>query len=361
MKKLIICLVLCIPFLSGCWDQLSFRDLQVVTLIGIEGEQGNVTIHFSFPSQTDDSIEYLNAKAQGYSFADAKNEINVRTSEVIDISQLEVLLISEETAESNLIEYMDNLYRTPRNRLSSNVALIRGDMESFMTQNSSKGIGKNVPDFITHLLKTSDDYSMSTSYDIQKVGTLLYSEGEDLALPVLEIGEESGHPEIAGTALFKGKSATGIALTTSESKILSIMNNNPGKFLRGTYEVEVDGHRTFITIEYVRGKKDWKIDGEKVRMSYDIDVEIEEFPHGAVLEKDRMQTIEKQLSDQITADMQHLLSILQEAGSDPIGLGRTVRAFHPDLWKRGDWNETFSELDITADANIQIRRTGILN
>lgn len=353
--------MLCIPLLSGCWDNLSFRDLQVVTLIGIEGEKGNVTIHFSFPSQTDNSIEYLIAKAQGYSFADAKNEINVRTSEVIDISQLEVLLVSEETAESNLIEYLDNLYRTPRNRLSSKVALIRGDMESFMTQTNPKGIGKNVPDFITHLLKTSDDYSMSTSHDIQKVGTLLFSEGKDLALPVLEIGEESGHPEIAGTALFKGKSASGTVLTTSESKIMSIMEHNPGKFLRGTYEVEVDGKKDLMTIEYVTGKKDWKIQGEKVHMSYDIDVEIEEFPIGPVLEKNRIEILEKQLSEQVTADMQNLLSVLQEAGSDPLGLGRTVRAFHPDLWKRGDWNETFSELDITADAKIKIRRTGILN
>ncbi|EMR06759.1 germination protein, Ger(x)C family [Bhargavaea cecembensis DSE10] len=361
MNKLTICLMLCIPLLAGCWDQLSFRDLQVVTLIGIEGEKGDVTIHFSFPSHTDDQVEYLTAKAKGYSFADAKNEINVRTSEVIDISQLEVLLISEETAGDNLYDSLDNLYRTPRNRLTSNVALVQGDMEAFMTQNNTKGIGSNVPDFITHLLKTSDEYSLSVNHDLQEVCTLLFAEDKDLALPVLKIGEESGHPELAGTALFKGKSATGTMLTTSESKILAIMEQNTGKFLRGTYEVEVEGEEFFMTIEYVNGNKNWDIKGDQVNMSYDIEVEIEEFPHGAVLEKDRIQEIEKQLSEHITADMENLLEILQETGSDAIGLGYEVRAFHQDLWKKGDWNETFSELDIKADANITIKRTGIMN
>jgi spore germination protein KC len=361
MKKMLTCLVLCIPLLAGCWDQVNFRDLQVVTLIGIEGEKGDVTIHFTFPAHTDDQVEYLTAKAQGYSFADAKNEINVRTSEVIDISQLEVLLIAEETAGTNLYDTLDNLYRTPRNRLSSNVALIQGDMEAFMTQDKSKGIGKNLPDFITHMLKTSDDYSLTVNQDLQEVCTLLFAEGKDLALPVLKIGEDSGHPEIAGTALFKGKSATGTMLTTSEGKILAIMEQNPGKFLRGTYEVELEGEEFFMTVEYVSGKRNWDIQGEKVRMSYDIEAEIEEFPHGAVLEKDRMETAEKQLSKLVTADMENLLEVLQGAGSDAIGLGYQVRAFHPELWKKGDWHDTFSELDITVDANITIRRTGILN
>lgn len=361
MKKLMACLVLCIPILAGCWDQVSFSDLQVVTLIGIEGDKGDVTVHFTFPAHTDNQVEYLTAKAQGYSFADAKNEINVRTSEVIDISQLDVLLISEETAGTNLYDSLDNLYRTPRNRLSSNVALVQGEMDAFVMQNKSKGIGNNVPDFITHLLKTSDDYSLTVNHDLQEVCTLLFAEGKDLALPVLKIGEESGHPELAGTALFKGKSATGTMLTTSEGKILAIMEQNQGKFLRGSYEVELEGEEFYMTVEYISGKKKWDIQGEKVRMTYDIEVEIEEFPHGAVLEKDRMKTIEKQLSGHITADMENLLEVLQGTGSDAIGLGYQVRAFHQDLWEKGEWHETFSELDITVDANITIRRTGILN
>jgi spore germination protein KC len=45
---------------------------------------------------------------------------------------------------------------------------------------------------------------------------------------------------------------------------------------------------------------------------------------------------------------------------DPLGIGRRVRAFHPVVWEKDDWNETFSEIEIKPDITVEVTRTGIL-
>ncbi len=46
--------------------------------------------------------------------------------------------------------------------------------------------------------------------------------------------------------------------------------------------------------------------------------------------------------------------------SDSLGIGRHVRAFHPKVWKKGDWNDTFSEIEIKPGITVEVKRTGIL-
>ena len=71
--------------------------------------------------------------------------------------------------------------------------------------------------------------------------------------------------------------------------------------------------------------------------------------------------LEEHLSKELTKDFNGVIKKLQASKSDIVGFGRTVRAFHPHLWKKGKWSDTFSELDIQAKVEVEITRTGILN
>ena len=57
--------------------------------------------------------------------------------------------------------------------------------------------------------------------------------------------------------------------------------------------------------------------------------------------------------------MNEVMEKLQKAKSDAIGLGRTVRAFHPNLYKE-DWSEHFSTLKIPVKVEVDIVKTGVL-
>ncbi|MET3574891.1 Ger(x)C family spore germination protein [Bhargavaea ullalensis] len=364
MKRMLIAvwLLLALPLLSGCWDELYFKDLQIVTLIGIGGGEDDVTVHFSYPMYTDSEIEYMTSEASGRSFSDARNNVNMRVSNVLDISQLQVLLISDESAKGQLYDHLDNLFRTPKNRLAAHVALVQEEIEPYMGgEEGAPGLPKNAPDYLNKMLATVKEYSLTSDYNLQETCMLLFDEGKDLSLPLLHIAGESGLPELKGTALFRGQSYTGEYLDPNEGKMLNLLTDESGKFLRETYMVKLGDESVPVTIELIGARKNWDIGDSAIRLRYKIRVEIDEFPQGPVMKKDRIHELERQLTDAVEADMEKTVDKLQKAGSDAIGVGRRVRAFHPRLWKKGDWHDTFSELDIRVEAEVRIDRTGILD
>ncbi|SIT80707.1 Ger(x)C family spore germination protein [Edaphobacillus lindanitolerans] len=364
MKKKVLLILLLLPLLSGCWDELYFKDLQIVTLVGIGGEKGDVTVHYSFPSVSGgNGVEYLTAKASGSSFSDARNNMNLKTGKVLDISQLQVLLLSDKSAEANIFDYLDSLYRTPRNRLSSHVALVKGELDAYMGNGKNENSGKtqDTPEFLTQLMDTIKEYSLSTDYNVQDMGSIMFAQGQDLALPLLKMSEESGQPELDGTALFNDFTYTGKSLDITESKMLNILQHNTGKFLRDTYIFEVQGREVPVTYEFIRSRKNWDIGETSITIRETIHVEIDEYSVTPVIGKGEFAELEKKLSAAIENDMQKTVESMQEAKSDAIGIGRRVRAFHHNLWEKGDWHDTFSELDIQVKVKVKVERTGILD
>ena len=88
---------------------------------------------------------------------------------------------------------------------------------------------------------------------------------------------------------------------------------------------------------------------------------VEEFAYDHLNEDKTREEVEKFLSKELTKDFNEVIQKMQEAKSDVVGFGRTVRAFHPHLWNKGKWSDTFPDLDINVKVEAEITRTGILN
>ncbi len=100
-------------------------------LIGIGGKPGDVKAQFAFPTFEDGSISYSTSLGSGKTLREARNDANHRTMEGLDIASLQVLLIAEDTAKSDLYEYIDMLYRDPRNRLGAHMAIVQGELAPY--------------------------------------------------------------------------------------------------------------------------------------------------------------------------------------------------------------------------------------
>ena len=48
MKKITLISIACSFLLAGCWDERLYKDLTIVPLIGVEGEPGKWTGHYTF-------------------------------------------------------------------------------------------------------------------------------------------------------------------------------------------------------------------------------------------------------------------------------------------------------------------------
>lgn len=361
MKRLLIILLPAALLLSGCWDELIFKDTQMVTMVGIEGDSEEVTVNYGFPAVTDSSLEISTIEAKGRTYGEARNDANERSSEVLDLSFMQILFLTEDAARYRVYDFLDNFFRIPRNRVTAHVMLTQGELKDYFAISGDYSKFLNSSESYSKMINTFHQYSLSTMYDLQQVCTILFDEGMDLSLPVIRINQESGKPELAGTGLFKGMEYTGEMLTVDEGRLLTMLKGEEGSILRMSYEVDVDGEKVPILLELVDNKQKINIDGEQAGIDLQIVVEAEEFAHGPVYKGEKQfNELEDQLGKLIEEDIDRLIGRLQEAGSDAIGIGRRVRAFHEDIWKKGNWNDTFVDMEIDASVKLTMERSGIL-
>ena len=352
-------LLVCSLLLSGCWDENLLKDLTIVSLIGIEGQQGEVKAEFAFPAFEDQSISYLTSSGKGVSLREARTDANHRTMEELDIASVEVILVAEDTAKKDIYSYFDTLYRNPRNRLNGHIAIVEGELAPYFKP--ADGMQEDISTYYIELLRTSIMFTFLPDIDIQLTGTILFGNDMDLTLPYIKIEEEGGKPEIAGVALFNGRNFTGRILDKKESIILYLLKKKKGKFTRLSYLWKSGEEESPITVEVISIRKKWDITKDKIDASYEVKLSVEEFPHDSLDKKKTIKELEKFLSKEMTKEFNEVVKKLQEAKSDGVGFGRPVRAFHRDLWDRGDWHDTFADLPINVKVKTKITRTGILN
>jgi len=356
MKRLPI-LLICSLLLGGCWDEKHYKDVTNVSLFGVEGQPGKIKAQFAFPIFEDGSISYSTITGSGATVIEAKNDTN--TKEGLDIAELQVLLITEESAKSDLYKYLDALYRSPRNRLSAHLAIVEGELAPYFEQN--KSLGNDVSTYYSELIDTAVRYTLVPEVNIQQVCRILFEQDISLALPYIKIGKEGGIPEIAGTALFNKREFTGETLGKKESVLLNLLRKKQGRYSRLSYIWKSGKVESPLAVEVISIHKDWDISDNKIDATYELKLTVEEFPHDSLDEKKTVKEVEDFLSKELTKDFTKVIKKLQAAKSDAIGFGRPVRAFHPALWEKGDWENTFSELPISVKVKAEILRTGILN
>lgn len=359
MKKIVLIFIVCSSFLAGCWDEQLYKDVSIVPLVGIEGEPGKLTGYYTFSAISNGSINFTTVEGNGVSLRETRLDTNRKTSEILDLTQLEVMLITTETAKSDIKKMFDAIYRTPRNRLSARVAVVEGEMAQYMEKSEKMAV--ELPNFYNEMLITEIAFSIIPDIDIQRLAGIINDDAIDLALPFVKMSEKTAMPEVSGVALFSDTVFTGHILDQKESKIIQILRKKTGKYTMFTYTWEKDGKSYPITVELASYKKKWDIQDSKINATYKMKFSVEEFSYDHLDEEKIRKELEKFLSKELSKDFNKVIKKMQEAKSDAVGFGRTVRAFHPDLWNRGKWQDTFSELDIHAKVEAEITRSGILN
>jgi Ger(x)C family germination protein len=358
-KTALVCLAFSF-FLAGCWDERLYKEITIVPLIGYERKNEEWMGYFTHTSiDSENTVSYTTVEGSGVSIEDARLNASQKTSESLDPSQVLAVLLTKEGVSSNLVETFDVAYRMPRSRLSSKLAVVDGEMAPYMEKTEKMGL--EPPNYYDKILTTAAYHSIIPNIDIQRAARFILDDGVDLDLPYLKISEMTGTPEVAGVALFSSKVFSGHVLDIKESTILQVLKKKPGKFTVFTYEWENEGVKFPVTVELDRYKKQWEIQKDKIDATYDVKLDINSFPADHLDEKNRRRELEKFLSKKLTQDFNKVMGKLQEAKSDPIGFGRVVRAFHPELWNKGDWPETFSQLEIQVKVEAKITRTGIID
>ena len=142
-------------------------------------------------------------------------------------------------------------------------------------------------------------------------------------------------------------------------------------FLKGTIEggsVVIKYLNEFIPFAIVQAdvKKKLKVTDEGLQLTYSIETEGQ--LNEGIYNRDfssieNIRTIEKLIEEEIVRDCNRVIKRLQKEFKVDIIYGdKYINHFHPKIWNeiKDNYLEVFEDMDIRVEADVKIRRTGIV-
>ncbi|MGN4125323.1 Ger(x)C family spore germination protein [Lysinibacillus sphaericus] len=358
-KGMIVLIVIFLMFLAGCWDERLYKNSSVVTLVGVDGQIGDYTGYYAYPKTTANQNEIMIIESTGLSPRDVRDKANMKIEQTLDLSELSTILISDDTAKAPLYDILDIYFRDPQNPISIKMAITEGSVKPYLEL--TKDLADSAGGYYQRLIESSEENTIYPKLDLQTVGSLLFDNAMDNAIPYMKLNQQENRAEAAGVALFSGQTFTGKVLDSEQTLIMLLLMNQAGQHVRLTYMWELDGKEIPVTSAVIHVKRKWTVDEEfkTIKMDYTIDIEVDEFAHDKLYENNILDAVHAMIETKVQADFEEVLQILQQQKSDTLGIGRHIRSYHPKMFKE-DWHEQFASLTLEPKVKVKIIRTGVL-
>ncbi|MCM3316165.1 Ger(x)C family spore germination protein [Rummeliibacillus stabekisii] len=360
MHKVIFFFLIGSLFLSGCWDQRLYKDLSVISVVGIGGHLGELKAYYAYPSSGSDPTKYIVLEGEGKTAREVRIDANKKTEQTMDIAELTTILVSEETAKGDLYALLDVYYRSAQSPMTAKVVITEGSPKRFLELKET--IPKEIGEYYLDFVQSFEDATIVPKTNLEAAANLMFSEGKDLALPYLKTSSDKALPQLEGLALFNGKEYTGEYLTLRESTFATLLGYRKARIVELAYLWDKKGENVSVAFDVIRFSTKKKViqDGDNIKVQYNIDMPITmtEFPPDHLDRKQVRKPLEKFIEDSVKKDIAGMFKKIQEASSDILGIGEYIRAYHPQLWREGKWKKIYKDIKIDTNVNVEIVRSG---
>ncbi|KRE92143.1 hypothetical protein ASG89_33360 [Paenibacillus sp. Soil766] len=78
------------------------------------------------------------------------------------------------------------------------------------------------------------------------------------------------------------------------------------------------------------------------------------------LSENKLDTIEKMLSDELNKQALVTIQTLQKANCDFLGLAREIHGYHYKEWNQMNWREEYPKLNIRPEIKLKILNSGVM-
>jgi Ger(x)C family germination protein len=371
--KIVLISLICLLPLTSCWDQRLLKESRLVYSAGYDlAADNNIKVTAviktnsqggSDPSQVRTTNVFVTAT--GKTSGDARLKVTRKVSGDYATNKTRVLLLGDELAKQDIYPIFDIVYRDPRSSLGAKVIIAKGRAEEILKLNKVEAtlVSEEVLDLIT----TAESHTIVPIENVQTICTIMFDPGEDIVLPLIEKIDDK-LIDISGLALFNDQKYTGYNLLDDEPTMLLLFKNQMDKFARFNVEVspkEKDIRERYISIEVRKNDPKMKIEISKenkitVNLNLKLEVDTLEYAHDELDSKKEIEMLNKALSKQLTKKAEKVIQTLQESNCDALGIGRQLISFHPDVWKKLDWNKAYRKITIKPKVEVKIVGSGIL-
>jgi len=349
---------------SGCTQLLSIGETGVVVGLGVDaGPGGEVTAtadlyHYpnpggggGGPSSSPLQPVQVFLQGSGPDLAAAVTAIQAQTDVFVDLWSTSALLLGEALAERDVRPALDDLLRSGRFALPTQVAVVEGAAGALLGEASIPG-GPSV-DISQRLVRAEATDIGSIPIPFWQFMSRVLTPYRAAWAPVVAATAQGYRA--TGTAVFQGGRLAGMLdpqQTEALGWLLKLGGFPPLSFTRP------DG--TLVTLRVIGRRRRIAAEGPGVGV---VDVTLNTTPQDApglqLLSPQNIQTVEDEAQVAATADLRAMLDRLQSSGSDVLGFGERVRERDPGAVGQ-DWPSVFARMRIQIEATVRVEPSGRL-
>ncbi|GAX91478.1 Ger(x)C family spore germination protein [Effusibacillus lacus] len=373
LLAIVLCSLLIVSSLTGCWDRRELEQRASVVAFAVDKNQEDpnlvdVAIQVPIPIRIvgaggggggeggKEAVRILTGS--GRSVLAAFQNIERSLNQQLFYGHTRIVVVSSEVAKTDIEDFVDVLRRSPQVRRLLWPVVVPGRAAELLYKDpkleqipmmfikemlESGARDKRIPDvtlgdFFISMSDTSIQPMMHMVAPTQKgmkwIGMAVFRDGKmvgNLKEPHVWAYMNMGKEQPGGDVV--------IACFDSKDRDLTF---HPRRVSSKVKVEEKNGE--------IRALYDVKMEGDIFESECNVD-----FNNEAVINKVQ-NAIEVELEKRAKEMIHH---VQRDLASDVLGLGFAVRAFHPEIWKKVDWDKTFPKVKIDVSYHVKVRRFGM--
>ncbi|NLT58291.1 MAG: Ger(x)C family spore germination protein [Clostridiales bacterium] len=373
MRRL-LCLIsalLCCVLLSGCWDYHGLGDIDIVTGIAVDKEDGTYRLTFEIidtqASGGDGGSDVLYVEAEGETLFDAIRNSKKRLINKLYGGNMQTLVISRQIAgEEGISGILEELLRDGEPRETMSVVI--SEQETAKEILLTKGIDSNIISYEIHEMVEEDSKVTAATIDmpLYRAYNAIKGTGNALVLPAMRCvqNDEETVVEGNGIALFQHDRLTGF-LTPKQTKwYLFVVDKIDGGVL--SFPVGNPDESISMEIKDSKTKADVRCHDGQLTVTLSINVKLNVMELKSQLDLSQVQqreALERLTEAYLRESIGEFVQEVQlQHKRDIFGLGRRVYRKDPGLWRslEPDWDELFQQAVIKVKAEATVLSSGVL-
>jgi Ger(x)C family germination protein len=370
--KRLITIGICLLLTAGCWDQNLMKNAILIQTITFDRtDEGKFLFGISIPDiysnlltsgQETEASNSQSLSTIANTPREGRMKLNTEIPGNLDASKNKLILFGEQFAKGDIYPSLDVIWRDPRSSMSAKLAVVKGT--AIDTLNIKPKLESNISQNILNLIQSTETNTIIPNETIQTLASEILDPGEDIVLPLLNIGHSGTTIDVEGLALFNERALSG-TLSREESTLFLLLNDKKGKYARFTKNINENKSKmtNFISlnVDNMRRKLNVSVSDNGdvlVNLNLHLELAVEEFPIGNVPKK--LNQLNEELSKNFTNEAEEVVHKLQEANCDAFGIGRRLIAFHHGSWLKKDKASYFKNVKFKSKVEVEIVRYGIV-
>ncbi|KPV58845.1 hypothetical protein QJ48_14400 [Paenibacillus sp. A3] len=380
----ILCCLILLSSLTGCWSRRELNDISIVVGIGIDKQDNDyllsaqVVIPEAVASKqgTGGGVPTAILQSAAPTMVEAIRKMIKTSPRYFYLSHLRVLVISEQVAREGIQDILDFFSRDSELRADFYILLAKGqraeDILSVITRLEKSQATKLFKSLEWNRRLTGETANVFLDEllaDLISTGKMAVLSGVEILgnkkqaeqIKNIQKSADYAHFKMSSIGVFKDDKLVGW-LNESESRSFNYIT---GK-IRGsvervacpkkdTLDLRVNRIRSKIKANVVKGKPQGRVD---------LFLEADVSEVNCVIDLDKpesLQTLGKKLAEKLQASLKQVVRKAQKTyGADIFGFGNAIHRANSIAWKKlsKNWKKEFVKMPVTISVHVKVRRTG---